>query len=381
MTDEHFSEIAQKEEIMKIDINTVVYWNKIARYLVAKNKEDPLRATIVYSILSMGQIKIYGEIKYKKMIEKIRKEKEEGKCIKNEQKVMNYLSSEILMRLYPKENELIEHIKDKYEEKYKLDGIEIDKNKIIKIVSEICSDERIEREKKIIKIPKGEEYWKKDDGEPLEPYWGELKPWMINKEKLTLNKPPKYGSDKFLKEVEIVRKISDKRSEDQLFIAKKWADGVGTSTPPGHWNRIASRLIIKFKLSLKESASVLSLLNCSLMDAGIICWKCKYLYWFIRPYQFDPCITTPIGKPNHPSYVSGHSTFSATASHVLSWFFPCWYISLLEAADESSDSRIFGGIHYPSDCYDGLLLGEQVASQIASKLCIDFKPYFSYDKL
>ena len=90
-------------------------------------------------------------------------------------------------------------------------------------------------------------------------------------------------------------------------IARFWADGAGTYTPPGHWNQIAVQFIDQSGMSDLQAARTLALMNIAMSDAIIGCWDSKFFYWVIRPYQADPVITTPIGQPPHPSYPSGHA--------------------------------------------------------------------------
>jgi hypothetical protein len=85
-----------------------------------------------------------------------------------------------------------------------------------------------------------------------------------------------------------VRQISDSRTPEHLRIAAFWADGIGTYTPPGHWNAIAAELITQHQCSELEAARTLAFMNMALMDAGISCWDAKYVYWLPRPSQVDP---------------------------------------------------------------------------------------------
>jgi membrane-associated phospholipid phosphatase len=71
----------------------------------------------------------------------------------------------------------------------------------------------------------------------------------------------------------------------------------------------------------------------------------------------DPSIRTEIGLPNFPSYVSGHSDFSAAAADVLGYLFPSGADYFNSQRDEAANSRLYGGIHYPSDIKYGLQQG------------------------
>ena len=97
-------------------------------------------------------------------------------------------------------------------------------------------------------------------------------------------------------------------------------------------------------------------------DAGVACWDTKYFYFNPRPTQLDPTIKTGTGIPNFPAYVSGHSTFSASAAAVLSYLFPARTTDFDAMANEASLSRLYGAIHYQSDCKEGLSLGKRVGA-------------------
>jgi membrane-associated phospholipid phosphatase len=105
----------------------------------------------------------------------------------------------------------------------------------------------------------------------------------------------------------------------------------------------------------------MALLNMSLMDAAIACWDAKYTYYNPRPSQVDTEIKTMTGLPNFPAYVSGHSTFSGAAAEILGYLVPDKKTVFAEMAAEASLSRLYGAIHYKSDCTVGLSVGKKVA--------------------
>jgi len=198
---------------------------------------------------------------------------------------------------------------------------------------------------------------------PLRPMWGSVMPWLMTRgDQFRPEPPPEYGSAAFQTALAEVRKYSDQRTQRELDIAKHWGDGAGTYTPAGHWNRVASELVTWYNLAEADAARVLAALNMAMMDAGIAVWDAKYVYWLIRPSQADRAITTPVGLPNFPSYVSGHSGFSGAAADVLGYFFPAERASLAAQAEEAAMSRIYGGIHYRFDSEAGLRMGRAIAA-------------------
>jgi membrane-associated phospholipid phosphatase len=200
---------------------------------------------------------------------------------------------------------------------------------------------------------------------PLLPLWGEVRPWaMSSGDQFRAPPPPAFGTPEFESAVAEVRYLSEHRTPEQLASARFWADGGGTSTPAGHWNAIAESLLLESGADARRAAHVLAMLNVALMDAGIACWDSKYTYWLIRPSQVDPAIDLPVGLPNFPSYVSGHSTFSGAAAEVLAAAFPSRRSALQAMAEEAALSRLYGGIHYRFDSDAGLDMGRRIGQLV-----------------
>jgi hypothetical protein len=196
------------------------------------------------------------------------------------------------------------------------------------------------------------------------PVFGNVKLWQISasqRDSLRPEAPPAVGSEKFNQELAEVKSIRRDQNSREWQIALYWADGLGTYTPPGHWNEIAAHKIAEEKLNELRTARTFSLLNMAVADAGICCWDTKRYYYTARPTQMDPSIKT-IGLPNFPSYTSGHSTFSGAAATVLGYIFPSDKPKFDALALEASNSRIYGGIHYRSDCEVGLRCGNAIGS-------------------
>jgi membrane-associated phospholipid phosphatase len=185
--------------------------------------------------------------------------------------------------------------------------------------------------------------------------------------------------------------VGSTRSAEQSLIALFWADGAGTETPPGHWNSIAQTVAISLGNTMEQNARLFALLNVAMADAAICAWDAKYADDFWRPVTAirngdfdgnpatvgDPAWSSFITTPPFPSYVSGHSTFSAAASTVLAMFYGTdniafvtesdflpgvtrSFASFSAAAREAAVSRLYGGIHYRHDNEDGLAAGVEI---------------------
>ena len=233
-------------------------------------------------------------------------------------------------------------------------------------------------------------------GSALLPNWPQVTPWsMTSGDQFRNSGTPALDSTNYAAALNEVKSLGSAgsviRTPDQTNIARFWADGAGTATPPGHWNRIAQDVAEQLGNSLSENARMFALLNIALADAAIVSWDNKYAYDFWRPVtairnadldnnpatSADPTWTPLLVTPPFPSYTSGHSTFSGAASAVLANFFETdqiafttssqgfavpdrSYSSFSQAADEAGISRIYGGIHYSFDNVDGLASGRSL---------------------
>jgi hypothetical protein len=199
---------------------------------------------------------------------------------------------------------------------------------------------------------------------PLLPFFGNVKPWNFDettKKAIRPAAPPAIGSPEFEANMAELRKYSKNPTREQQRITTFWADGTGSYTPPGHWNRLACEIILEKQLNEIRTARALALVSTAVQDAGISCWDIKYYYLYPRPTEVDPNITTGAGIPNFPAYTSGHSTFSSAGAEVLAYLFPDKAAEMRALAKEASESRIYGCIHYRFDCETGLVAGKKVA--------------------
>ncbi len=221
---------------------------------------------------------------------------------------------------------------------------------------------------------RGEVPWISQDA-PLRPcmlpLFGNVKSWLFDS--LTMvtairpPAPPGTGSIQFKNETEEIYQMQKNLTREQKRIATFWSDGVGSYTPPGHWNYIAATEFAQLNFSEARWARNMALVNMSLMDAGIVCWDAKYFYYNPRPMQVDTRIKTDIGLPNFPAYISGHSTFSGAAATVLGYIIPAKAQQFAAMANEASMSRMYGAIHFRSDCEVGITTGNKVGNYAISR--------------
>ncbi len=358
------------------DSKGVVRWNEIARDLVAKHKTDPPMASRIYALLSVAQydalVTAWNNKYYYQRPAPDRADSKiysivapEEPSYPSEHAAIAAASAEVLKYAYPDEADFLEEKAKGHEESRLLAGAslrsditagdELGRDVAQKVIDYARADGSDDTSK--VALPSGPGYW--NGTNPTRPNWGKVRPWLAgNISQIRPPPPPSVDSEEFKDALKEVRKVSDNRNKLQLEIARFWADGAGTYTPPGHWNAIACKMIEDHGLSEIRSARALALMNMAMMDAGICCWDTKYYYCLLRPWQADPEITTPIGRPNFPSYTSGHSAFSAAAAEALSYVFPDEKDKIRSMAEEAGISRLYGGIHYRFDIDEGQKGGE-----------------------
>jgi len=226
----------------------------------------------------------------------------------------------------------------------------------------------------------------------LDPQWADLVPFaMTSPGQFRPPGPPGPGSDAFRIAKAAVAALgaadSTLRTQEQTEIAHYWSDAIGTYAPAGHWNAITASIVGPMHLGLAVEATVFAELNVAISDAAVATADAKYTYWSWRPVTAIragdegaapvPGWTPLLETPNHPSYISGHSSFSGAASVVLTqWFGPRpftfssasvpgavrSFASFEQAAQEAANSRLYGGIHFPFDNTDGLATGRAVGA-------------------
>ncbi len=235
---------------------------------------------------------------------------------------------------------------------------------------------------------------------PLLPFWGKVRPFVLTSQSQFRAPPPEsLGSKEYAEELAFVAKAGVRdgaeRTEYETYCTPFWADDLGTATPPGHWNVIAQDIARRRNLSVLECARLFALLDLAEADAGISVWETKYFYSFWRPEtalrELDPKLNPNhvpkpdfipnLTSPPFPSYISGHSAFSAAGVRVMQYFFGTDDIEfsvgsdalpgvvhsfkrLSDAQREAGMSRVWGGIHTMSDNLEGQKAGAKVADWV-----------------
>jgi hypothetical protein len=239
--------------------------------------------------------------------------------------------------------------------------------------------------------------------------WGTQKTFVIKSSKDSpLQPPPAFSEDKkseYFKQAVAVYEQSKKLTTDQLEMAKFWDDNpfviehnghtmfaTKKITPGGHWIGITAIACKMTKTNAINTAQAYALTSIALYDAFICGWQIKYATGYIRPVsiindKIDPHWLPLLQTPPFPEYPSGHSDISAASAVILTHIFgdnfayldtsDLRYIgiqrrftSFLQASNETSISRYYGGIHFKNSVDQGAIQGRQVGEYIWKTLVL-----------
>lgn len=237
--------------------------------------------------------------------------------------------------------------------------------------------------------------------------WNTMMPFVIDSAKqFAAPVPPKYSKDTasiFFKMVKDVYDVNKNLTTEKKTIAKFWDDNPFVIehsghlmfankkiTPGGHWMGIAAIAAKMSNADLVKIARAYAVTAVSLFEAFISCWDNKYTWNYIRPVTvinkyIDSAWAPLLQTPPFPEYTSGHSTISASAATVLTKIFgekfaftdtsDFRYIgmkrdftSFIQASEECSISRVYGGIHYRFTVEKSTALGNEIGKLIIQKL-------------
>jgi hypothetical protein len=255
-------------------------------------------------------------------------------------------------------------------------------------------------------LPVGNGYWKAPKkGQspvalPLHPYWGKNRTFAPANGVLPVPEiiPFDYKTDSpyYGQMYEVFAKRNTLTQEEKE-IANWWGDDPSqTFSPPGHSYNLATIAIKTTKPNLFKAAETYARVGMAVADAFINCWKCKYTYHAERPFYFIYSNINMLWnlywpEPPFPAFYSGHAGQASSAAIVLTDLYgssfkfiddshvgrpkDTWRVveykarsfnSFWEAALESANSRLYGGIHTCQDNEVGLQEGKKIGNNISA---------------
>jgi membrane-associated phospholipid phosphatase len=198
--------------------------------------------------------------------------------------------------------------------------------------------------------------------QPVAPGFGTLKPWVLaSGSVLRPGPPPAFDSEQGATELDQVKTFP--RTFATNAAAFYW------QSPRAEWALVAEQKVFEYGLERNppRAARVDALLNAAAFDATVACWDAKYTYWATRPFQRDSEVRPLFQTPAHPSYPAAHGAYSGAQGAILAYLFPAEADALNARADAAGMSRLWAGIHFPSEIAAGLALGRSVAQAVIDR--------------
>lgn len=97
---------------------------------------------------------------------------------------------------------------------------------------------------------------------------------------------------------------------------------------------------------------------------ALVTAQAKNTYDRERPYKIDDRIVSVVGDPKGASYPSGHSSSAFAAARIMARLEPSKAASYYDLASQVALSRVYAGVHFPTDVIAGALLGTGVAEVV-----------------
>lgn len=233
---------------------------------------------------------------------------------------------------------------------------------------------------------------------PLHPHWGKNRTFLEVNSKIENPRFIPYDTvpgSPYYQQFEAVYKKELELTKEEKEAAIWWGDDPDVSfTPPGHSYYIATLAAEISQADLITISKGFAQTGISVADAFVQCWKWKYAFFTERPNTFVPKYIDKEWEsfwpdPPFPAFPSGHAIQAAAAAKALednygqnfkftdkahegrerdnvrdTDFTVRSFNSFWEAAQETADSRFYGGIHIPLDNEVGLAKGIEIAENI-----------------
>jgi hypothetical protein len=233
---------------------------------------------------------------------------------------------------------------------------------------------------------------------PLHPHWGDNRNFITANHSLQIPLMIKYDQDEvsdYYKESHEVYSKKHALTQEEKEAALWWGDDPGeTFTPPGHSYYLATLVIKKAKPDLIKCAETYARVGLAVADSFINCWKWKYHFYSERPSSYiakniDAHWESFWPDPPFPAFPSGHATQAAAVATVFIDLYgqnfeftddahlgrsrdelrnvdfkPRSFKTFWSVAEETANSRFYGGIHFPQDNKVGLAEGTKIGTNV-----------------
>lgn len=229
----------------------------------------------------------------------------------------------------------------------------------------------------------------------LEPYWGSLRPYVIEPDDLRLPSPPPEHLDdpgpNALQQARAVEGPAARLDEKQPATNRlSGGESIFCLNPSCDWLSIENRLAVALGLRLDEAAEMYALAGVAMGDAYILCWTERYRSSLLRPVacadrDLDADWIPAVPASQFPGHASVDFVVAGAVSRVLSCLLgekglagqthvgmecaPRCYESICDAAEGAATSPFYGDIDYLMAMEEGIERGRCVGQLVINRVC------------
>ena len=204
-------------------------------------------------------------------------------------------------------------------------------------------------------VPTGPGMWVGKD--PLEPLQGTWKPWLMTRgDQFRPGPPPAFGSAEFQEELALLKRINSNPTPSQRAIATNFAaKGLDFVWEPGY------ALVRRERLSVPREVRLLAPFAVLQLDAYIAAHDANTLLVSAAQHGGPhDCAVDPAAEPSRLRLERrDHCQRGGGIGRLM---FPQEAAQWQYLGEEAGLSRIYGGIHYPSDERAGNQMGKSIAA-------------------
>ena len=176
--------------------------------------------------------------------------------------------------------------------------------------------------------------------------------------------PPFAGAGAERGEIAQLLALQSARTPAQVAIFNKW-----NNLAASQWNRIARDLVISNNTVPPRAARIYAALSVAQYDATIAAARSGANFQRATPAQTDAQIT-PLSNISD-GYPSRTAALCSASADVLKALYPNNKAQIEAAQSECAQSRLVGGVSFPSDIEAGGKVGDDIAAKVLARIATD----------
>lgn len=159
-------------------------------------------------------------------------------------------------------------------------------------------------------------------------------------------------------DVQVLDEMMENRHEDPVELYQHISNTTNYISMLVPATVLATGLVRDDKLTINKGLYMAE----SLAASSLVTMGLKYTFKRHRPFADHPFIV-PASDGGSPSFPSGHTSEAFATATSLTMAYPKWYVAVPAYAWAASVgySRMYLGVHYPSDVFGGAIIGAGTA--------------------